>query len=185
MQKPKNYEKLLAASNLDALRLGGHRMVIKGVTESTNRYGEAMTIIQVDTDVSDDQAGQFSKMYDLDDRSDKKWPNVGTQYISVVDAYTGCCSRPFAAFIAAVEKSNPGFKVNWDAPAWGSQFTGLKVGAVFGRVETDWTGEAKLRTELRYFCSIDHVAEAPVPKDKLLKPATPVEAALRKNRPAV
>ena len=185
MDRPKNFDKMLEASSVDPLRLGGHYLIIKGVTEAKNTYGEDMVIVQFDCDVIDDQAGQFGKLYELDDRPDKKWPNSGTQYISVVDGFTGACSRPFAAFVAAVAKSNPGFEIDWDAPDVGGQFTDLKVGGVFGRVETDWTGEARMRTELRYFCSIDRVEDAPVPKEKLLKPAAPLEAALRKNRSAV
>ncbi len=185
MQRPKDYDKVLEASSVDSLRLGGHYMVINGVKETKNQYGDDMIIVLLDTDVIDDQAGQFSKLYALDDRSDKKWPNGGTQYITVVDGFTGKCSRPFAGFVAAVAKSNPGFEVDWDAPAWGDQFVNLKVGAVYGRVESNWTGEPKMRTELRYFCGIDRVEEAPVPKDKLLKPETPVELALRKTRSAV
>ena len=185
MDRPKNFDKMLEASSMDPLRLGGHQLSILGVTEATNSYGEDMIVIQVDCDKTDDQAGQFSKLYELDGRLDKKWPMVGTQYISVVDGFTGQCSRPFAAFVAAVVKSNPGFQVDWDAPDWGAQFSGLKVGGVFGRVETDWNGEAHMRTELRWFCGIDQVESAPVPKEKLLKADTPMATTFRKKHPAV
>ena len=185
MNRPENFEKMVEASSVDPLRLGGHYLVIKGVIESKNTYGEDMIIVQLDCDVIDDQAGYFGRLYDLDDRADKKWPYSGTQYITVVDGFTGACSRPFASFVAAVAKSNPGFKIDWDNPDVGNQFTNQKVGGVFGRVETDYAGEVRMRTELRYFCNLDRVDDAPVPKEKLLKPAAPVEATLRKNRPAV
>ena len=185
MYIPKNFSKMMEASCLEPLRLGAHQLNILGVTETKNSYGEDMIIVQTDCDKMDDQAGQFSKLYELDTRLDKKWPLVGTHYISVVDGFTGQCSRPFAAFMAAVVKSNPGFKVNWDASDWGAQFVNLKVGGVFGRVETDWTGETHMRTELRWFCSIDQVGSAPVPKDKLLKAASPMETTFRKKHTAV
>lgn len=183
MLKPNNFEKVLDACSIDVLRPGGHRLSIKQVVESSNQYGEDMIIVQFDCADQDDQPGHFKKMFQRDDRVDKKWPYAGTSYISLVDGFTGNCSRPFANFADALMKSNPGFEIDWEAPDWARQFVGLKIGGVFGKVEHEWNDEVQLRIELRWFCNIDHVDTVAVPKVKLLKPTGPVERALRKTRP--
>ena len=56
MLRPKNFEKMLDATSMEPLRLGGHYMKILAVAESKNSYGDDMIVLQLDCDERDDQA---------------------------------------------------------------------------------------------------------------------------------
>lgn len=67
--------------------------------------------LKIAFDIADgEQKGLFKKAFDTDNREDKKWPYVGIGYRS----YKESAKRFFASFITAVEKSNPGFKFDFD-----------------------------------------------------------------------
>lgn len=54
--------------------------------------------------------GYFKDLFDNNTKDDKKWPNGGILYRS----YKKSAERFFASFITAIEKSNNGYKWNWD-----------------------------------------------------------------------
>lgn len=170
MQKPSGYDEARISGDFTPVRLGGHYCVIKQVGEKKSSTGKDMIVVLLDFGDQDDQTGYFKKLFDEDDRDDKKWPFTGSKYIMVNDYLDSKkTSKQFKTFCSLVEKSNPGFQIAWGGDNWGRQFVGRKIGAVYGNVESEYDGNVRMRPEIRYFCRTDAVEGAAVPDDKLLK----------------
>lgn len=165
MNKPNDYENTQASGDYTPVRLGGHKLVIKQVSEKMSSTNKPMIVVLFDFDKGDDQADYFMESFKNDIRPDKKWPNQATKYILTEEAQSDKCSKSFKTFCTCVEKSNPGFS------CWKSDntfnFDGIKnkkVGCNFGE-ELDWyNGKEVKKRILRWFCSIDKVAEQTIPE---------------------
>lgn len=166
MQKPNNFDTTQTSGDFTPVELGGHYAVVKQVSETKSKKGKDMIVVLIDFIAPDKQAGYFMDSFKNDIRPEKKWPHQATQYILTEDS-DGSCSRNFKTFINSVEKSNNGFVTQW-GDNFAAQFKNKKIGVVFGNVEEEYNGEAKLRRKVRWFCKWDAVATANVPKDKLL-----------------
>lgn len=163
MKKPSNYENTQAQGEFIPVELGGHKLVIKQVNEKKAKSGKDMLVVLFDFAPSDEQAGYFSKQFADDIRPDKKWPNQATQYILAEDI-DGGCSKSLKTFCTCVENSNPGFS------CWMSDdtfnFKGIKtklVGGVFGVQMDYYEGRELEKRVLRWFVSMDKVADAKIP----------------------
>ena len=162
-----NYDNI-KTGDFTPINLGGHHMIIKRVEEMKSKSGKDMLKVAFDFAPTDAQKNYFADQFASDIRPDKKWPNSGISYVVATDD-TGNTSRSFKTFITSVEESNPGFMVNWcDGAAFVNQFVGKKIGGVFGKVEDEYNGERKLKTNLRWFCADQKADNAKVPDDKLL-----------------
>ena len=135
MNKPAAYDTTQAAGEFEPIALGGHKMVIKQVSEKKTQNGLNMLVILFDFAEGDEQAGYFMKQFENDIRPDKKYPNAGTNYM-VIDESVNYGVRNLKTFNTCVEKSNPGFSVKW-GDNFGQQFKGKLIGGVF-RLEKDW-----------------------------------------------
>lgn len=167
MEKPQGYEEAKASGEFTPPELGGHKMVIKQVSETTSKSGKNMIVVLFDFDQTDKQAGYFKKSFDDDIRPDKKWPVGGTSYIVTEDA-EGKCSRSFKTFITCIEHSNAGFTTQW-GDNFASQFKGKKIGGNFGKEHyLNKDNEDKTANKLRWFISLDKVADAKIPDEKEL-----------------
>lgn len=72
---------------------------------------ESKEYLKIAFDISEgDYKGYFKDLFDSDTKEDKKWPNMGMLYRS----YKKSAERFFASFITAVEKSNDGYRWNFD-----------------------------------------------------------------------
>lgn len=178
MNKPMNYENTSTGS-FTPVEAGGHHLIIKQVREQQSRTGKPMLVVAVDMAPNDSQAGYFSKLFAEDNRPEKKWPHAGTIYVVSVDNM-GQCSRNFKTFITSFEHSN-GVQTNWtEGPAFTAQFSGKKIGGVFGIVEEEYNGERKKRCLLRWFCDDSRADGAKVPEPRLLdQGAAPVPAGFK------
>lgn len=162
MQKPRNYENTQAAGEFTPVELGGHKLVIKQVSETKSTQGKDMVVILFDFAKEDSQPGYFEKQFKDDIRPDKKWPNQATCRI-VTEDKDGNCSRSFKTFITCMEHSNQGFTVQWGINNWGAQFRNRRVGGVFGE-EMDFYNDKEVKKRvLRWFVSMDKVADAKIP----------------------
>lgn len=175
MNKPNNYENI-STGDFTPVTPGGHHLIIKQVKEQKSRSGKDMLVVAVDMAPNDSQPKYFSKMFEEDTRPEKKWPHAGTIYVVSTDA-NGQCSRNFKTFITSFEKSN-GVQTTWgEGAAFVNQFTGKKIGGVYGRVEEEYNGERKIRCLHRWFCEDSKVESAKAPADKLMaQGAAPVPA---------
>lgn len=170
MQKPENYDQTQAGGDFTPVELGGHKLIIKQVSETKSKNGKDMIVVLFDFAPEDSQAGYFTEMFKNDIRPDKKWPNQATQYILTKDENEKC-SRSFKTFTTCVEHSNAGFVTQW-GDNFGAQFKNKKIGGVFGIVEEEYNGERKKKRKLRWFTSSDKAMEADIPEEKLLAGGT-------------
>lgn len=161
MQKPNNYENTQAQGEFTPVELGGHRLVIKQVSETKSKNGKPMIVVLFDFAPDDVQPGYFMKQFKDDIRPDKKWPNQATQYI-LTENENGDCSRSFKTFITCVEHSNAGFTTQW-GDNFSNQFKNKSIGGVFGPQMDYYNGKEREKRVLRWFVSIDKVADANVP----------------------
>lgn len=169
MEMPKNYAQTQAAGDFTPIELGGHYLVIKQVEESTSKKGKPMIIVSFDMAQNDKQANYFLTAFRNDIRPDKKWPSAGVSYVTTEDA-NGNCSKSFKGFTTSVEKSNPGFVIQW-GPGFAACFKNKLVGGVFGEELSVYQKEEKgqqvlkesKQHKLRWFCSTDKVADARIP----------------------
>lgn len=163
MQKPSTYDQTKAAGEFEPINLGGHKMIIKQVAEKKSKSNLDMLVVLFDFAEGDDQAGYFMKQFNDDIRPDKKYPNAGTNYM-VVDESTEYGTRNLKTFITCVEKSNPGFAVQW-GDNFCQQFKGKLIGGIF-RVEKDWyDGKEVKHHKLAWFRSIDGIKNAEIPSE--------------------
>lgn len=173
MQKPTGYDETPVQGSYEAPEVGGHYLIIKKVEERVSQTGKAMIAVMFDFNRMDKQAGLFMKTFEEDIRPDKKWPYAGSKYIMVNDYQDPSkTSKSFKTFITCIEKSNPGFITTW-GDNWGAQFKDKAVGAVYGKVESEYNGKRNMRSELRWFCSTDAVANASIPEPKMLTSSNP------------
>lgn len=168
MLKPNNYDETQAGGEYTLVELAGHRMVIKQVNETKSKAGKDMIVVLFDFAEDDKQPGYFMEQFQNDIRPDKKWPNQATQYIMTEDA-DGKCTRNFKTFTTCVEHSNAGFSVQW-GDKFCQCFKGKKIGGVFGEQMDYYNGEEKKKRVLRWFVSLDKVADAAVPDMSETKP---------------
>lgn len=166
MNKPNSYEETQAQGDFTPVELGGHKLIIKQVSETKSKSQKDMIVVLFDFAPDDKQPGYFAEQFKNDIRPEKKWPNQATQYILTEDQ-DGKCSRSFKTFTTCVEHSNSGFATQF-GDNFGAQFKGKKIGGVFGIVEEEYNGECKKKRKMRWFISIDKVADAPIPDEKLL-----------------
>lgn len=167
MNKPQNYDSTSAAGDYEKIKLGGHKMVIKQVSEKKSQGGLDMLVILFDFAEGDEQAGYFMKQFENDIRPDKKYPNAGTNYM-IIDENVDYGVRNLKTFITCVEKSNPGFTVKW-GDNFGQQFKSKLIGGVFG-VEKDWYDNREInRHKLARFRSIEGINDADIPKERTTK----------------
>lgn len=162
MQKPNNYENTQAQGEFTPVELGGHKLIIKQVNETASKKGKPMIVVLFDFAPDDIQPGYFTKQFRDDIRPDKKWPNQATHYILTEDE-NGDCSRSFKTFITCVEHSNSGFTTQW-GDAFAKQFKNKKIGGVFGHQMDYYDGKEKEKRVLRWFISVDKVADAKIPE---------------------
>lgn len=162
MQKPNNYENTQAQGEFTPVELGGHKLIIKQVNETVSKKGKQMIVVLFDFAPDDIQPGYFTKQFRDDIRPDKKWPNQATQYILTEDE-NGDCSRSFKTFITCVEHSNSGFTTQW-GDMFEKQFKNKKIGGVFGTQMDYYDGREREKRVLRWFISMDKVADAKIPE---------------------
>jgi len=152
MEKPSGYDAVRAAGEYVPLELGGHILVIKQVEETKSSTKKDMLKIHLDTAPTDRQPGYYQKQFADDIRPEKKW---GCTVYQLVYDNEGNTNRGLKTFITSVEKSNPGFAIQW-----GQNFTAClknkEVGGVFGQEEyLNSNGEIKKSTKCFFFRSIE------------------------------
>lgn len=162
MNKPNNYDNTQAAGEFTPVELGGHKLIIKQVTETTSKTGKPMIVVLFDFAPDDKQPGYFMEQFKNDIRPDKKWPNQATNYILTEDS-DGNCNRSFKTFMTCVEHSNKGFETKW-GDNFGQQFKNKLIGGVFGQQMDFYNNKEIQKRVLRWFISVDRIADATVPE---------------------
>ena len=166
LNKPNKYEEVQVNLDFEKLEVGGHKGIIKDVTEYTSEVsGKTSLKVEVDTASDDKQPNFYQKQYNENTNMDKKWSSAATKYVPIGSEENQI--KLLKAFITAVENSNPNFTYDWSKDI--NQLKGKKVGLVFGLEEyTKQDGTIGLATKLNQFRSIDKVDNAKIPKVKLI-----------------
>lgn len=173
MLKPNDYDRVSAYGEFTPLELGGHICQIMSVEETTSSTGKDMLLISLDTAPQDKQPGYYMAQWKNDDRQDKKW---GCRVFQLVLDKDGNTSRGFKTFITAVEKSNPGFQVQW-GDSFAACFKNRLIGGVFGREQyQNNSGELKWATKCFQFRSVEAIQKGvDVPEDRYLNSQKPIQ----------
>lgn len=172
MNKPNDFDSVQAFEGYERFEPGGHICKILQVNETESSNGHRpMIVVLIDADTSDKQAGYWKRKYDSDQRQNKKYPNNATVRQLVYDA-DGNTNRGFKTFIEMVEKSNPGFQVQW-GNNFAACFKNKLVGGVFGEEEyLDGAGMSKFAVKFQTFKTVEDIKKGvEVPKKKLLNPS--------------
>ena len=171
MIKPADYDRVSAYGEFTPLELGGHICQIMSVEETTSSTGKDMLLISLDTAPQDKQPGYYMEQWKNDGRPDKKW---GCRVFQLVLDKDGNTNRGLKTFITAVEKSNPGFQVQW-GDGFAACFKGRLIGGVFGREQYQNSyGDLKWSTKCVQFRSVEAIQKGvDVPKDRYLNGQRP------------
>lgn len=169
MKRPNGYDDAKVQGEFTPVELGGHKMIVKQVSEKQNKNGGDMIVVLFDFAQDDAQAGYFMKQFQDDIRPEKKWPNQATKYINVYDG-EGKCSSAFKTFCTCVEHSNAGFaSFDKDGNFNIAGFENKKVGGVFGEEIDYYNGKETTKRVLRWFVNMDKVADAQIPNQSETK----------------
>lgn len=167
MNKPADFDNVQEFTNVPQLPPGGYICRIIGVQETTAKSSGA-AMLKIGVDIAEGEfKGHFQRLFDSDNRSDKKWRAVVNQLVYAPDG-SNTTNRGFKTFVTSVQKSNNGFQVQWGnnfAPC----FKGRLVGVVFRREGwIDDNGEVRFTTKPAWFHSVDEIRKGvPVPEDKI------------------
>lgn len=166
MLKPNDFDQVAAYGEFTPLELGGHICQILNIEESKSNSGKDMLIISLDTAPQDKQPGYYMQQWRNDTRDNKKW---GCRVFQLVYDNDGKTNSRFKAFVTAVERSNPGFQVQW-GDRFCDCFKNALVGGVFGREQyQNSSGELKWSTKCIRFSSVEAVQNGiEPPKEKYL-----------------
>lgn len=165
MTKPDNWESVQPENgDYEKLPAGGYVCKIIAVQATRSQAGNEMLKIYLDI-AEGNYAGRFMKQYKTRKEYEEqpKWPNA-----AIFNQLTGgnFVGR-FKGLIQTLEKTNPGFKWDWDE----KKLEGLRCGAMFG--EEEWcnrnTGEIRTTTKIRYICPIEGLVDRDIPELKKLK----------------
>ncbi len=153
-----------------ALEVGGY--ILKIMNAKVEEYATC-SILKVAFDIAEGEfKDHFKDRFERDKKqnANAKWKGVFDVFIpkddgTELDNYT---KQNFKRFITSVEKSNNGFKWDWDE----TKLKGKLFGGIFGREEfqTD-KGEYKFAVKCRWCNSVETIKNGDfrIPDDKLIK----------------
>ena len=172
MFKPVDYDQVMAKVKTGRKRItvGPHKMIIVGATECIAKSGKAQIAVMLDVVGDDPQAGIFTAQYNDFAPGGGKWPRAGITYVPTY--YKGEDGKDYmtedlAIFLSKIAASNPGFQAAW-GDGFGASLRGKVIGAVYGEVESDYTGQVRRYIQIRWLCRVDELAVQETPEPKLL-----------------
>lgn len=119
MKKINDWENIKESSDFKRLEAGAYICAIKFVEDVPEKE-----YLKIYFDiVKGDNKGYFQKLYDSDTRKDKKWPIAGT----LIRSYKESALSMFKGFITAVEKSNKGYKWDFNEKSLVKKYIGLII----------------------------------------------------------
>jgi hypothetical protein len=168
IRRPNNWNEVKEFNDRQKLPLGAYVCKVKRAAVQANEFGEQLCIV---FDIVEGEfSGFFNEEFKNNTYDNKKWKGVLRLYIpkddgSEKDEWT---KSTFKGMVNAFEKSNPGYKWNWDE----ASLTGRMIGILF-RNEEWQNDEGKTGWTVRPFraISVDSVRSGDfrLPKDKPLK----------------
>lgn len=147
----------------EKLKAGGHKCIIKQMTEGKSSTGKEMLTIMFDTTEEDIQPKYFTNDY-LAQESNKKWHG---SYFMVNNDYFLKTLKQLNGAIKATNESFEG--VSEEGLVITEAYKGQKVGIVF-REEEFMANTERKATSVKplYFCNYDEAPEREIPAKKAL-----------------
>ena len=165
-EKPAGYDEVQAGGEFTPIELGGHKLVIKKIEESTASNGNKYLKVSFDTAPDDKEPNYYAEQYKNDTRDNKKWGGVATIFPTDKNGKT---SKTFKTFCTAIERSNNS-KIQWGA-GFEASIVGKTIGGVFGEEEyVGNDGTIKTARKLFWFRGIDKVMDAEIPAKRTVEP---------------
>lgn len=155
--------------DVERLKAGGHKCIIKQVLEGRSQTGNDMLTISYDTTEEDSQPKFFTEDYLGQSGTAKKWH--GNHYITQGNDYF---LKNLKQFVGAAEASNEGFEgLDKDGVVKTDDFKGKKIGIVFREEEyLANTGRKGTSVKSFYFCNYADAEDKPVPEKRTLPEQT-------------
>ena len=150
------------ASAMTKLPAGAYVCKIKDVRYETNDKGDRIVLA---FDIAEGEYKDFfQKQFEANTSEDKKWKGRVNIFVpkddgSDKDAIT---KKSFASWTDSFEKSNNGYKWDWDENKWKNKL----VGIVFGETGTNIEGKDIVYTEARFAVAADVVRSGKAPSAK-------------------
>ena len=171
MEKFSDYEDVKASGDYERLKLGGHIckiLEVKIETYTKKATGEPFKqmILKIDIAEPDEQAGYYQRKFAdaaKENALEAKWK--GYYKLTVpTDKSEDFIKSNFKTLTTSIEKSNPGYKWNWEE----NTLVGKVFGGVFGLEEFE-NAEGKVISfsRCRFVRSTEKVLEIEPPKVKL------------------
>lgn len=170
MQKFDLFDKVTASQPTQQLPVGGYKCKILKAEEVSYSWGNVMVI---SFDIAEGEHKDFYKEnYNNQDKDkEKKWK--GTYRLNLPNGKSEKAdefnARQFKTFIAAVEKSNSGYKWSWDEKTLKDKMVGL----VFGEEEWEMDGKSGMCVRARYAAEVAGIENAKAPQPKYKNGNTP------------
>ena len=168
MNKPQDFDNVQEYGNFIPLPPGGYVCRILRVEETTAQSSGA-PMLKIGLEIEEGEyKGYYRRSFDEDTRRDKKWPCIVNQLVYDTNG-SNTTNRGFKTFVTAVQKSNPGFTVQW-GPNFAACFKNKVVGGVFRREQYKaQDGKLRFSTKCAWFRSVDEIRKGiDVPEDKLI-----------------
>ena len=176
------YEKRKTMTIREPLPRGAYVIDIKGAKEVPNK-SKPGSHLAIAFDIKEGPyAGHYEKVYQEDQRLDKKWPNDAVYRLTIpTDDSPSYVWRRWNEFFSDLEDSNGGYVFD------GSDLKPLRgkiLGGKFAIEETEWEGSIYRHTRLRWTCTAEAVRSGNVgrmPEDKLLNGGNKPDEAASEN----
>lgn len=155
MKKFSDYDATQTYAKSERLPAGAYVIKIKAVKYSEGKNGAGDRVELMFDIVEGDYKDFYKKNYDAQQSEDKKWKGKGVVYVPVDDGSErdGYTKRAFKSFIEAVEKSNPGYRWDWNEQSLKDKL----VGGIFRDTYTVIEGKQICYTELGSFDAVEKV----------------------------
>lgn len=119
MKRIENWDSIVESTSFKRLTPNGYICKILKVEDHSEKE-----YLKIYFDIfKGDDRGYFKKQYDGDTRKERKWPNAGT----FIRSYKDSAASMFKGFTNAVEKSNKGYKWDFDEKTLVNKIVGLII----------------------------------------------------------
>lgn len=155
IKKPNNWESVTASAGAyvrEKLPAGGYEAKILKATVTPNRDGSESLIIMLDI-TSGEYAGFFKRDFDTNPYENKRWRGVYRQRLPEND--NSKSTAYFKAMTEAVEKSNKGYKWDWNE----NSLKGKAVGMLVRDKEYDFDGKHGFAAEIFALTDVKTIRE--------------------------
>ena len=166
IKKPMNWDNVQEIGERKTLPLGAYVCKVKQVRVQDNSYGSQLALL---FDIAEGEyAGYYNQEYNANTSDNKKWKGLLRVWLPKDDGSEKdeLTKRIFKGFVTAFERSNPGYRWDWNE----NSLAGKTIGVMYRNEEWDYEGKHGWAVRPFKAISADTVREGnyTLPKDKPL-----------------